>query len=160
MLSGDNPGAFSDGQYSLDLQKRCEQRWAARFSRPAKPVATQKHPIERQDDQMRKRSEPWSAPPPSSEQLARTNRLRLAVGERAEVLEEAAKKDNCHPREHGTPSGIKTGQGSGSRSDRSLYGKSTRKGQTEEAIQIGGSPTLQVFVVWAVANARQKPRPS
>ena len=40
---------------------------------------------------MRKRSEPWSAPPPSSEQLARTNRLRLAVGERAEVLEEAAR---------------------------------------------------------------------
>ena len=42
---------------------------------------------------MTNRSEPRSAPPPpSSEQLARTNRLRLAVGERAEVLEEAARK--------------------------------------------------------------------
>ena len=25
----------------LDLQRRCEQRWAARFSRPVKPVAKQ-----------------------------------------------------------------------------------------------------------------------
>jgi hypothetical protein len=96
---------------------------------------------------MTKRSEPWSAPsPPSREQLARTNRLRLAVGERAEVLEEAARK-TIATREHGTPSGIKTGQGSGSGSDGNLYGKSSRKGQTEEAIQIGGSPTLQVFTM-------------
>jgi len=33
----------------LDLQKRCEQRWAARFSRP--DVAL-KHQIKRQDQQL------------------------------------------------------------------------------------------------------------
>jgi hypothetical protein len=32
----------------LDLQKRCEQRWAARFSRPV----AQKHRMERQDQQL------------------------------------------------------------------------------------------------------------
>ena len=34
---------------SLDLQKRCEQRWTARFSRPAVAL---KHRIKRQDQQL------------------------------------------------------------------------------------------------------------
>ena len=34
----------------LDLQKRCEQRWAARFSRPVAP----KHRMESQDQQLRR----------------------------------------------------------------------------------------------------------
>jgi hypothetical protein len=33
----------------LDLQRRFEQRWAARFSRPNPPTAPKKHELERQD---------------------------------------------------------------------------------------------------------------
>ena len=35
----------------LDLQRRFEQRWAARFSRPNLPTAPQKHQLERPDQQ-------------------------------------------------------------------------------------------------------------
>ena len=33
----------------LDLQRRFEQRWAARFSRPNPPTTPEKHEIERED---------------------------------------------------------------------------------------------------------------
>jgi hypothetical protein len=33
----------------LDLERRIEQRWAARFSRPAEPVTPQKYRPESQD---------------------------------------------------------------------------------------------------------------
>ena len=33
----------------LDLQRRFEQRWAARFSRPNPPTAPKKHEFERRD---------------------------------------------------------------------------------------------------------------
>ncbi len=33
----------------LDLQRRFEQRWAARFLRPTPPTAPETHPPERQD---------------------------------------------------------------------------------------------------------------
>jgi hypothetical protein len=35
----------------LDLQRRFEQRWAARFSRPLPPAAPEKHPLERHRQQ-------------------------------------------------------------------------------------------------------------
>ena len=35
----------------LDLQRRCEQRWAARFARPVPPV-TPKQKLEGQDQQL------------------------------------------------------------------------------------------------------------
>ncbi len=35
----------------LDLQRKLEQRWAARFRRPASPVAPQTHEYEKQDQQ-------------------------------------------------------------------------------------------------------------
>jgi hypothetical protein len=36
----------------LDLQRRFEQRWAARFFRPNPPTVPQKHQLERQDQQL------------------------------------------------------------------------------------------------------------
>ena len=33
----------------LDLQRRFEQRWAAKFSRPNPPTTPEKHEIERED---------------------------------------------------------------------------------------------------------------
>ena len=36
----------------LDLQRRCEQRWAARFSRPNPLAAFQQQQPERQDQQL------------------------------------------------------------------------------------------------------------
>jgi hypothetical protein len=33
----------------LDLQRRFEQRWAARFSRPNPPTTPKKHQLERED---------------------------------------------------------------------------------------------------------------
>ena len=33
----------------LDLQRRLEQRWAARFSRPNPPTTPKKHELERED---------------------------------------------------------------------------------------------------------------
>jgi len=33
----------------LDLQRRLEQRWAARFSRPKPPTTAKKHELERED---------------------------------------------------------------------------------------------------------------
>jgi hypothetical protein len=35
----------------LDLQRRFERRWAARFLRPNPPTAPQKHQLEKQDQQ-------------------------------------------------------------------------------------------------------------
>jgi len=35
----------------LDLQRRFEHRWAARFRRPASPGAPQNHELEKQDQQ-------------------------------------------------------------------------------------------------------------
>jgi len=36
----------------LDLQRRCEQRWAARFSRPLASAAPQQHGHEKQGQQL------------------------------------------------------------------------------------------------------------
>jgi hypothetical protein len=36
----------------LDLQRKCEQRWAARFRQPAEPPATPEHRFEKQDQQL------------------------------------------------------------------------------------------------------------
>ena len=36
---------------SLDLQRRCEKRWASRFQRPAEPAAAPEHQPEKQDRQ-------------------------------------------------------------------------------------------------------------
>jgi hypothetical protein len=36
----------------LDFQKRCERRWAARFSQPVEPVASQKQEAERESQQI------------------------------------------------------------------------------------------------------------
>ena len=36
----------------LHLQRRCEQRWAARFSRPVEPVASGKRRPERESQQI------------------------------------------------------------------------------------------------------------
>ena len=38
----------------LDLQRRCEQRWAARYQRPLEPAATPEHRLQKQDQ--------WPAP--------------------------------------------------------------------------------------------------
>jgi hypothetical protein len=43
------PGALVMCDIPLDLQRRFEQRWAARFSRPCPPTAPKKHELERQD---------------------------------------------------------------------------------------------------------------
>jgi hypothetical protein len=52
MLSGEKARSFQMASIPLDLQKRCEQRWAARFSRPAEPIVALKHRIERQDPEL------------------------------------------------------------------------------------------------------------
>jgi hypothetical protein len=39
---------------SLDLQRRCEQRWAARFEQPEEPVADREHRLETRDQQLAK----------------------------------------------------------------------------------------------------------
>jgi hypothetical protein len=52
MLSGEKARSFQMASIPLDLQKRCEQRWAARFSRPAEPIVALKHRIERQDQEL------------------------------------------------------------------------------------------------------------
>jgi hypothetical protein len=36
----------------LDLQRRCEQRWAARFSRSVEPVASRKQGPEKESQQI------------------------------------------------------------------------------------------------------------
>jgi hypothetical protein len=36
----------------LDLARRSEQRWAARFQRPREPAATPEHRFEKQDQQL------------------------------------------------------------------------------------------------------------
>jgi hypothetical protein len=36
----------------LDLQRRCEQRWAARYRRPPEPAATPEHRLQKQDQQL------------------------------------------------------------------------------------------------------------
>ena len=36
----------------LDVQRRCERRWAARFARPVPPVAPNKQELEGQDQQL------------------------------------------------------------------------------------------------------------
>jgi hypothetical protein len=40
------------GNIPLDLQRRCEQRWAARFSRSVEPVASRKQGLERESQQI------------------------------------------------------------------------------------------------------------
>ena len=47
----------------LDLQKKCEQRWAARFSRPAEPIVALKHRIERQGQELAATGEAAEASP-------------------------------------------------------------------------------------------------
>jgi hypothetical protein len=42
------PGALVMCTIPLDLERRFEQRWAARFSRPVEPAAHQKHRLETQ----------------------------------------------------------------------------------------------------------------
>jgi hypothetical protein len=36
----------------LDLQRRCEQRWAARFARPVPPAAPQRHRLDGESHQL------------------------------------------------------------------------------------------------------------
>jgi hypothetical protein len=36
----------------LDLQRRCEQRWAARYRRPLEPAATSEHWLQKQGQQL------------------------------------------------------------------------------------------------------------
>jgi hypothetical protein len=36
----------------LDIQRKCEQRWAARFARPAPEVAPHEHADEKPDQQL------------------------------------------------------------------------------------------------------------
>jgi hypothetical protein len=36
----------------LDLQRRCDRRWAARFCQPGEPVASRKQGPERQSEQI------------------------------------------------------------------------------------------------------------
>lgn len=53
----------------LDLQRKLEQRWAARFARPVPPVAPNKQELEGQDQK-------FAAPAKSKEEKAR----RLVAG--------------------------------------------------------------------------------
>jgi hypothetical protein len=55
----------------LDFQRRCEQRWAAKFSRPA--PATPRREIERQDQEL-----PTTGEPKTMTQRATTAGLRSA----------------------------------------------------------------------------------
>ncbi len=45
-------GVLVMGNIPLDLQRRFEQRWAARFYRPNPPTAPEKQELERQDQQL------------------------------------------------------------------------------------------------------------
>jgi hypothetical protein len=49
---GDKPGVLVMSSIPLDLQRRFERRWAARFSRPNPPTAPQRHQLEKQDQQL------------------------------------------------------------------------------------------------------------
>jgi hypothetical protein len=40
------------GNIPLDLQRRCEQRWAARFSRPVPPITSREHGPDRESQQI------------------------------------------------------------------------------------------------------------
>jgi hypothetical protein len=51
MDRGDKTGVFHMASIPLDLQRRFEQRWAARFARP-NPPNTPKHQVERQDQEL------------------------------------------------------------------------------------------------------------
>ena len=70
------------------------------------------------------------------EQLAKTNRERLATVQRDAVREEEAKKSGCRSHEHGAPPGTEIGQRSARGSNGDRYGKSAHKSKTEKAIQI------------------------
>jgi hypothetical protein len=45
-------GVLIMGNIPLDLQRRCERRWAARFSRPVEPVASRRQEPERESQQI------------------------------------------------------------------------------------------------------------
>ena len=50
----------------LDLQRRCEQRWAARYRRPLEPAATLEHRLQKQDQQRIALGQRQNNSPPSS----------------------------------------------------------------------------------------------
>jgi hypothetical protein len=50
----------------LDLQRRCEQRWAARYRRRQEQVATPQHRLQKQDQQLDTLGQGQSKKPPSS----------------------------------------------------------------------------------------------
>ena len=52
----------------LDLQRRCEQRWAARLQQPAEPAATPEHRLEKQDQQLSGQTN--KAQPPTQHQAS------------------------------------------------------------------------------------------
>jgi hypothetical protein len=45
-------GVLVMGNIPLDLQRRCEQRWAARFSRPVPPITSGEHGPEKESQQI------------------------------------------------------------------------------------------------------------
>jgi hypothetical protein len=50
----------------LDLQRRFEQRWAARYRRPLEPVATPEHRLKKHDQQLTAPEQRQDNSPPSS----------------------------------------------------------------------------------------------
>jgi hypothetical protein len=48
----------------LDLQRRFEQRWAARFTRPTPVIASEKHEHEKQGQQLGALAKARKEPPP------------------------------------------------------------------------------------------------
>lgn len=50
----------------LDLQRRCERRWAARHQRPQEPAATPKHRPEKQDQRLAAPAQGQNKKPPGS----------------------------------------------------------------------------------------------
>jgi hypothetical protein len=51
----------------LDLQRRSEQRWAARYRRPLEPAATPEHRLQKQDQQLAAPGEEQNKNPPGSD---------------------------------------------------------------------------------------------
>jgi hypothetical protein len=69
----------------LDLERRCEQRWAARFSRPNPPTAPNNHELERQDldrlsAMMREAAKPTVLISEPSNGTEKINTARLPIG--------------------------------------------------------------------------------
>jgi hypothetical protein len=50
----------------LELQRRCEQRWAARYRRRQEQVATPQHRLQKQDQQLDTLGQGQRKKPPSS----------------------------------------------------------------------------------------------